>query len=85
MMKYQVICADWQEEFDSPHGFTFETDAFFAEDAVYEYVKELDENSNFVDDYPQDAVYQTKDENGNIESFLVSADFEPQFYIYEQP
>ncbi len=84
-MKYQVICADWKEEFDSPHGFTFECETNHPTLAVDEYLGFLQDNSNFADGYPSDSVYQTKNENGLIESFLVGTDWSPEFWITKAP
>lgn len=81
-MKYIVIDVD-NENFDSPGLFETVT-AYDAEDAVQEYVRHQEgRRGMFSDGYPNNWIYKTKNENGEIKTFSVDTDWEPRYWVAE--
>lgn len=81
-MKYIVIDVD-NENFDSP-GLFETTTAYDAEDAVKEYLAHQESHGSFFDGYPNDWIYKTKDENGEIKIFSIDTDWEPRYWVTEK-
>lgn len=82
-MKYKVVCTSLQEKIDD--HWIFETSTVFGADhAVNEWCESHEANGNCVDGYPDDYEFDVYDENGVVESFKVSVEFEPQYYVWNK-
>lgn len=79
-MKYKVWVSGWGEKEEDAD----EVEDFDVSSAVYNYCLDLDENSCFVDGYPDGLEFSVKDENGKISLFVVETEFSPIFWVQQK-
>lgn len=77
MKTYKVKSIDWRDDDDNACEFS----SFDAEDAVNDWCKHMDSNSNFIDGYPDNHEVEVIHEDGTRTRYTVSTEWSPDFYV----
>lgn len=80
LQQYRIRSIDDNEKDDTE--FNFKTTAFGPDDAVQDWCRWMDSQSNFVDGYPNQHEVEVIAPEGNVTRLLVSTDWSPEFYSW---
>lgn len=78
MIHYKVKSIDWSDDDSDAREF----DSYDAEDAVQDWCKSMNSDSNFVDGYPDNHEVEVIHPDGARTRHTVSTDWSPDFYVY---